>query len=118
MGFDQTLNRLVEVTKSAESAQIKALLLDTTITMIPSIGTAGSTTVFDGYLSTLLLAGMQGNTLDDGDFPSYANTTGACTAEYTRPLVKSLVNQETHLFNTSLVVDPDPDDLELSVSDR
>ena len=41
MGFDQTLSRLVEVMKSAESAQLKALLLDTTITMIPSIGTAG-----------------------------------------------------------------------------
>jgi hypothetical protein len=84
--------------------------------MIPSSGTAGSTTVFDGYLSTFLLAGMQGNTLVDGDFPSYANTTGACTAEYTRPLANSLVDQKTHLFNTSLVVDPDPGDL--SVSDR
>ncbi len=59
--FDQTLNMLVEAMKNAESIQLKALLLDITIKMIPSNGTSGSTTVFDGYLSTLLLAGMQGN---------------------------------------------------------
>lgn len=144
--FDQTLNMLVEAMKSAESVQLKALLLDTTIKMIPSGGTAGSTTVFDGYLSTLLLAGMQGNntpeidrlldvaiqtfegngvdgstilvnTLVDGDFLSYANTTEECTAECTRPLAQSLVNQKTQLSNTPLIVDPDPDELESSISD-
>ena len=132
--------------KSAESAQLKALLLGTTIKIIPSSGTAGSTTVFDGYLSTLLLAGMQRNntpeidrlldvaihtfegngvdgstilvhTLVNGDFLSYPNTTEECSAECTRPLTQHLVNQKTQLSNTSLIVDPDPDDLEPSVSD-
>jgi hypothetical protein len=52
---------LVQAMKNAESIQLKALLLDITLKIIPSYGTTGSTTVFDGYLSTLLLAGMQGN---------------------------------------------------------
>ena len=65
--FDQTLNMLVEAMKNAESIQLKALLLDITIKMIPSNGTSGSTTVFDGYLSTLLLAGMQGDSTPEID---------------------------------------------------
>ena len=115
--------------KSAESAQLKALLLGTTIKIIPSSGTAGSTTVFDGYLSTLLLAGMQrnntpeidrlldvaihtfeGNGVDgstilvntfvDGAFPSYANTTEECTAECTRPLAQTLIRRLSFPIST------------------
>lgn len=143
--FDQTLNMLVKAMKSAESIQLKALLLDTTIKMIPSNGTAGSTTVFDGYLSTLLLAGMQGNntpeidrlldvaiqtfegngvdgssilvnTLVEGDFLSYANTSENCTDECTRPLAQNLINQKTQAANSPLIVDPDPNEIESSAS--
>jgi hypothetical protein len=131
---------LVEAMKNAESIQLKALLLDITINMIPSNGTAGSTTVFDGYLSTLLLAGMQGdsspqidrlldvaiqtfegngidgsailvNTLVEGDFLSVSNTTEDCTAECTRPLAQSLVIQKTQPPSSSVTVQPDPTDL-------
>ena len=144
--FDQTLNMLVEAMKNAESIQLKALLLDITIKMIPTDGTAGSTTVFDGYLSTLLLAGMQGNntpeidrlldvaiqtfegndfdgstilvnTLVEGDFLSYANTSEDCTAECTRPLAQNLIDQKTQPSNSPLVVNPDPNEVESSASD-
>jgi hypothetical protein len=133
---------LVQAMKNAESIQLKALLLDTTIKMIPSNGTAGSTTVFDGYLSTLLLAGMQGNnspqidrlldvaiqtfegngidgsatqailvdTLVEGDFLSYADTSEDCTAECTRPLAQSLVSEKIQPSSPSLNVQPDPTD--------
>jgi len=135
--FDQTLNMLVEAMKNAESIQLKALLLDITINMIPRNGT---TTVFDGYLSTLLLAGMQGdsspqidrlldvaiqtfegngidgsailvNTLVEGDFLSVSNTTEDCIAECTRPLAQSLVIQKTQPPSSSVTVQPDPTDL-------
>jgi len=143
--FDQTLNMLVEAMKNAESIQLKALLLDITIKMIPSNGTDGSTTVFDGYLSSLLLAGMQGNntpevdrlldvaiqtfegngvdgstilvnTLVEGDFLSYATTSEDCSAECTRPLAQNLVNQKTQATIAPLIVDPDPNELEASAS--
>ena len=137
--FDQTLNMLVEAMKNAESIQLKALLLDITIKMIPSNGIAGSTTMFDGYLSTLLLAGMQGdstpeidrlldvaiqtfegngidgsailvNTLVEGDFLSYANTSEDCTAECTRPLAQSLVSEKIQPSSSVLSLPPDPTD--------
>ena len=136
---------LVEAMKNAESIQLKALLLDITIKIIPRNGTTGSTTVFDGYLSTLLLAGMQGdstpeidrlldvaiqtfegngidgstimvNALVEGDLLSVANTTEDCTAECTRPLAQSLVSQKTQPDNSVVTVQPDPTDVESSAS--
>ena len=143
--FDQTLNMLVEAMKNAESIQLKALLLDITIKMIPSNGTSGSTTVFDGYLSTLLLAGMQGdstpeidrlldvaiqtfegngidgstilvNALVEGDFLNVANTTEDSTTQSTRQLAENLVSQKTQPDSSPLIVQPDPNEVESSAS--
>lgn len=132
-------DRLLALAKTkASKEQSLAFLLDIAIKMNPSDGTGVSTTAFDQYLTTLLLASMQNedelqidrllgvanqtfqcndidgstimiDSLVQGQYLSYAADGVTCTGECTRPLAESSILQLIEPSNPTLAVEPDPE---------